>query len=201
MDWQQLYLEGTTPWDHGAPAPPLLEWLESHPGEMRGAVFVPGCGRGHDLRAIAAAAEARPLVGLDISEKAVEEAGRFPRVGGERYEVGDLFALPPRHLGAYDWVWEHTCFCAIDPGQRPAYADAVHAVLKPGGRLLGVFYLDPYDEEHRPGEGPPHGSELEEIVSLLESDGRFALEEDRLPARAYQGREGRERLLRFRKEG
>lgn len=199
MDWEQCYRSGTTPWDRGAPAPPLLEWLASHPGEMRGAVFVPGCGRGHDLRAIGALPGVAEAVGFDISKRALDEARRYPAAGSERYERGDLFALDVRHRGAYDWVWEHTCFCAIDPERRAAYVEAVHAALKPGGCLLGVFYLDPYDEEHRPGEGPPHGCEVAEVVSLFEAEGRFELAEDYEPGRAYEGREGLERVLRFRK--
>ena len=31
---------------------------------------------------------------------------------------------------------EHTCFCAIEPGQRGAYRAAVARLLKPGGRLV-----------------------------------------------------------------
>jgi hypothetical protein len=53
MDWEQRYETGDTPWEKGAPAPPLLEWLESR-GSIRGDILVPGCGSGHDVRAIAA---------------------------------------------------------------------------------------------------------------------------------------------------
>lgn len=198
-DWESLYQQNHTPWDKGEAAPPLLDWLEANPGPRLGRVLVPGCGRGHDVRALAARDGSEEVVGLDLSPSAVALALVHPPVGRERYELGDLFDLGQAHLARYDWIWEHTCFCAIDPGRRLDYVVAVHAALRPHGSLLGVFYLDPYDDEHRPGGGPPHGCTLEELSDLFESGGRFRIEESFVPGRAYAGREGRERLVRMRR--
>ena len=66
--------------------------------------------------------------------------------------VGDLFNPPPGFHGAFDWIIEHTCFCAIDPAMRPRYVQAAAALLKPGGRLFAIFYLDP-----AAGRQPPFG--------------------------------------------
>ena len=182
-DWEACYQRGETPWDKGAASPGLVEalgWLD-----VVGRVLVPGCGLGHDVRALGARAEA---VGLDISPSAVERAAAMP--GGGRYVCGDLFRLPFEWTGSFDWVWEHTCFCAIQPELRPAYVDAVATVLRPGGRFLGVFYLDP---GHGPGEsGPPFGVSPAELDWLFGS--RFRLVEEWDPSRAYPGREGRERM-------
>ena len=120
-------------------------------------------------------------------------------MGEESYLAEDLFALDDAHLGTYDWVWEHTCFCAIDPSMREDYVRAVHGALKPGGHLLGVFYLDPYDAEHQPGGGPPHGSTLEELSTRFEESGRFLIEHSAVPGKAYPGREGLERTVRMRR--
>lgn len=198
-DWDGLYREQTTPWDKGAPAPPLLEWLDSHPGECAGRILVPGCGLGHDVRALAAREGVSDVVGLDLSQTAVDQADSFPKVGRERFIAGDLFALDPDQVGTYDWVWEHTCFCAIDPSMREDYVRAVHGALKAGGHLLGVFYLDPYDDEHQPGGGPPHGCSLEELSERFEQSGRFLIEESFVPTRSYSGREGLERLVKMRR--
>lgn len=198
-DWDGLYREQTTPWDKGAPAPPLLEWIDSHPGECAGRILVPGCGLGHDVRALASLESVSDVVGLDLSQTAVDQADSFPKVGGERFIAGDLFALDPDQVGTYDWVWEHTCFCAIDPSMREDYVRAVHGALKPGGHLLGVFYLDPYDDEHQPGGGPPHGCSLEELSERFEQSGRFLIEESFVPTRSYPGREGLERLVKMRR--
>ena len=191
-DWESKYQAGDTPWDKGGPSPGLLDFLAEQP--VRGRVLVPGCGLGHDVRALAAGAE--EVVGLDIAPSAVEGARGFPRVGGERYEQADLFDLPPPLRGHFDWVWEHTCFCAIDPSQRAAYVEAVTGALRPGGHLLAVFYLDPGNDS--PEEGPPFEVSIQELDRLFLP--RFTLVREWLPARAYPGREGREwmRLLALR---
>ena len=191
-DWESKYQASDTPWDKGAPSPGLVDFLEEQP--VSGRVLVPGCGLGHDVRALAAVAE--EVVGLDIAPSAIEGARRFPRVGGERYELADLFDLPPPLRGYFDWVWEHTCFCAIDPALRAAYVAAVAGALRPGGHLLAVFYLDPGNDS--PDEGPPFEVSIAELDRLFLP--RFTLVREWLPARAYPGREGREwlRLLALR---
>ena len=185
-DWEDQYRKRETPWDKGAPSPGLMDFLVLEP--IRGRVLVPGCGAGHDVRALAATAV--EVVGLDIAPSAIVAAERVPRVGGERYERGDLFDLAPHLRGSFDAVWEHTCFCAIDPAQRPAYVEAVAAALKPRGTLLAIFYLDPGNAS--PDEGPPFEVSIAELDRLFLP--RFELIREWLPARAYADREGRERM-------
>jgi len=191
-DWEAEYTQGHTPWEKGAPSPGLVDYLSEVP--VRGRVLVPGCGFGHDVRALARTAE--EVVGLDIAPSAIARARAFPRVGGEQYVVADLFALPAAMRGVFDYVWEHTCFCAIHPSQRPDYIEAVAAALQPAGHLLAIFYLDPGNES--PDEGPPFEVSLAELDRLFLP--RFRLIRDWLPARTYPGREGREwmRLLALR---
>ena len=198
MDWENHYLDNDTPWDKGTAAPPLLEWIKANPGIISGRVLIPGSGKGHDGVALAELTDATQVLGLDISPRAVELANL--ENGSDRFqsEVGDLFDLSVVHQSAFDWVWEHTCFCAIDPEMRDAYVEAVHLALKPEGQLLAVFYRDPYDEEHRPGEGPPHGTSLEELVELFEGSGRFQILESYVPETSYEGREGLEQVMRLR---
>ena len=185
-DWEDRYRTGDMPWDKGAPSPGLVDFLTAEP--VRGRVLVPGCGLGYDVRALAATAD--EVVGVDLAPSAVKGARAFPSVGGERYEQADLFALPPRLRRSFDWVWEHTCFCAIDRELRPAYVEAVAGALRPGGHLLAVFYLDP--GQNHPDDGPPFGVSLPALDALFAP--RFTLLREWLPQRAYPGREGREWL-------
>src|SRR5262249_27418394 len=57
----------------------------------------------------------------------------------------------------YDWVFEHTLFCAINPKQREEYVRAVDRCLKPRGQFLAVYYLIP------DRDGPPFGTTREEV--------------------------------------
>jgi SAM-dependent methyltransferase len=191
-DWEAEYRRGETPWEKGAPSPGLVDYLADTP--VRGRVLVPGCGYGHDVRALARTAD--EVLGIDIAPSAIEAAQRFPRIGTERYALADLFALPKAMRGTFDYVWEHTCFCAIDPAQRANYVRSVASALKPGGHLLAIFYLDPGNES--PDEGPPFEVSISELDRLFLS--HFELVREWPPARTYPGREGREwmRLLALR---
>jgi len=182
IEWEKRWQDGDTGWDHGAPSPPLVEFLEKE--RVEGRVIVPGCGSGHDVRALAKGGA--EVVGLDLAPSALVKARRFAPVGRERYEEGNWLAPGPEEKDRYDWVVEHTCFCAIDPSEREAYIEAVDVALRPGGRFLGVFFLNPQSLH-----GPPFG------VTEAALDGffsRFELLRKWSPTRAYPGREGREQV-------
>jgi SAM-dependent methyltransferase len=187
-DWEKHWSEGDTPWDKGAAAPPLQEYLEKwDAGGLRGArVLVPGCGSGHDVRELARAG-AMPT-GLDLSPTAIEVARGHEAAGEERYVAGDFFDWDG---GPFDALWEHTCFCAIPPERRDDYAAAAGRLVRPGGKLIGVFYLDPDND----GDGPPFGASRDEIVEHLRP--WFSLIRGETPQRGYESRVGREWLACF----
>jgi SAM-dependent methyltransferase len=183
-DWEQRYRSRDTPWEKGAAHPALSAWLERN--TLTGRVLVPGCGSGHDVRALAACGA--EVTGLDVAPSAIEAAGRFPRAASETYVTGDFFHPPADWAGGFDGIFEHTCFCAIDPADRQAYAASAAALLRPGGRLLAIFYLDPGHD----GDGPPYGCTREELDGLFFPSFRLLAEETGLPT--HPGREGREIL-------
>lgn len=191
-DWEARYQIGDTPWDKGAPSPGLVDFLIEHP--MLGRVLVPGCGLGYDVREIAS--RGAEVVGLDISLTAIAKAAAVPHVRNEQYLVGDLFEAPPDFLNAFDWVCEHTCFCAIDPEFRIRYARSVFDALKPGGRFLAIFYMNPDVE---PGEtGPPFGVTRQELDTLFNRG--FTLLREWEPERSFSGRESRELMRLYTKK-
>ena len=178
-DWNQAYLTGDTPWDKGRAGPPLAEFLAHR--SMGGKVLVPGCGAGHDVRLLAA--QGADVTGLDVAPAGVKRAEEYPAAGGERYVCGDLLDLGPSYDSVFDWVFEHTCLCALCPDEREAYAAAVTKVLKPGGQLLGIFYLGISDFDR---DGPPHPIETKALDELFGKD--FDLLESYTPKLAYPSR-------------
>lgn len=195
-DWEAHYQAGDTPWDRGEAAPPLLEIMERHGTALWGGgpVLVPGCGTGHDVRALASTGI--PTVGLDIAVTALEKAREMPCTGPTSYELGDFLDPAWRSGKSFSAIWEHTCFCAIPPHQRGAYAQSAAALLPSGGMLVGVFYLTPRD----PGDerdGPPFGCSIEELEQTF---GKwFERIDGWVPQRAYPDRVGREWIGIFRK--
>jgi SAM-dependent methyltransferase len=185
-EWNRRYEEEDTPWDKGE-AHPVLRDMLAH-GALSGRVLVPGCGTGHDVRELAR--RGLHVVGLDLAPLALERAGNHAPVADETYVLGDLFDLPPEWRGAFDGVFEHTCFCAIDPRRRADYVAAVADTLRPGGRLLAVFFLDPGHD----GDGPPFGCTTAELEGLFGRSFRLIAEHVEIPT--YAEREGRE-LLRL----
>ena len=187
-EWDGRYEAGTTPWDKGYGAPPLAEFLDR--SRVDGRVLVPGCGRGHDVRLLASHG-AEP-VGLDISALAIAQARTFPTVGNEEFREGD-FLNGGCGKEAFDWVFEHTCFCAIHPEERGAYVEAVHRALKPAGHFLAIFFVTIEDPE-----GPPFPISEAEIDRLFQN--RFETIESWVPGRSYPEREGREAMRLMRKK-
>ncbi len=188
-DWQSAYQKRETPWEKGKPHPALLDFLAEH-GPLSGAIFVPGCGSGHDVRALST--PENHVLGVDLAPLAIEKARSFPKLGNEEYQLADLFALPEDLHARFDVIFEHTCFCAIDPKRRQDYVDAIVGLMKPSALLLAVFFLNPDND----GEGPPFPVSREELNERFGAD--YTLEREWVPDRTHPGREGREliQLLR-----
>ena len=111
MDWNSRYADDDTPWDKGGAHPVLADMISRCP--LSGRVLVPGCGTGHDVRELARHGLA--VTGLDVAPLAIARARAYDKVADESYELGDFFALGPDTDACFDGLFEHTCFCAIDP--------------------------------------------------------------------------------------
>ena len=88
-------------------------WLNQNRGVMTGPVLIPGCGTGHDVRAIASAEPASFPLGIDISEIAVRRCRQQKTCGNEGYRKANLFALPEDLMGTFNWVVEHLAFVQL----------------------------------------------------------------------------------------
>ena len=189
-EWEARYQSGDTPWEKGEPSPGLVDFLAARPELPRGTVCVPGCGTGHDVRAWAKAGF--QSFGFDLASSAIRLAGQKTADLGlsAQFQVADfLIDEPPQQ---FDWLFEHTLFCAIDPKRRDDYLQAVLRWLKRNGEFLAVHYLIP-DED-----GPPFGTTREEVVRRFSP--HFDLVEEWVP-RSYPNRTGLELMLRWRRRG
>jgi len=162
-DWSQRYQSGDTPWDLGGPHPELSARIAAGlvpSGDGQRRALVPGCGRGHDALALA---EAGWLVtAIDVVDPTGGELGAaLARKGGE-YRVEDALAHVPRR--AYDLMFEHTFFCAIDPSLRARWGELAARALGPHGRLCALLF--PVGKPASDG-GPPFGVTLPQLLEVL----------------------------------
>lgn len=187
--WEEQYRRGEMRWDKGEAAPGLVDFLAAHPELRRGRVLVPGCGTGHDVRVWAAAGWT--VTGLDIAPTAITLARECTTAAGLRAEWRQADFLTETPGDPFDWVFEHTLYCALEPSRRPAYVQAVQRWLVPGGSFLAIHYLNPQDPD-----GPPWGVARDDL--LAQFGPAFDLIEEWVP-RSYPNRTGRELMLRWRK--
>jgi SAM-dependent methyltransferase len=188
-DWEARYQSGDMPWEKGAPSPGLVDFLAAHRGLTGKTVCVPGCGTGHDVREWAKAGF--EVFGFDLSPSAIRLSRERTLAAGlhAEFRLADFLRDEPPFL--FDWIFEHTLFCAIDPDERELYVSAALRWLKPGGQYLAVNYLIP------DRDGPPFGTTREELMERFAP--RFELLTEWVP-RSYPNRTGLELMMRWRKK-
>ena len=187
--WEQRYQSNDMPWEKGEPSPGLVDFLAAHPELPRTRVCVPGCGTGHDVRAWATAGFS--TVGFDLAPSGLKLATEKPRAAGltAQFQLGDFLRDQPPE--SFDWLFEHTLFCAIQPAERDDYVRALLRWLKPDGQYLAVNYLIPDTD------GPPFGTTREEIWQRFSP--HFDLLAEWVP-RSYPNRTGLELMLWWRRK-
>lgn len=188
--WEHRYQEGTTRWDLGRPAPPLMQFLDSNNAPPPGRMVVLGMGRGHDALLFAEAGF--DVMGVDFAPSAVSSAASMAAERGVKLQAleRDIFDLPQEFSGQFDYVLEHTCFCAIPPQRRADYVQVVRSLLKPDGEFIGLFWA-----HRRPG-GPPYGVSVAELCELFQDD--FSITSLRQVFNSIPNRANEEYLGRFR---
>ena len=161
--WENRYQQGTDRWDLGQAAPPFLHFLQSENAPPPGKTLVLGCGRGYDALLFAEAGH--DVVGVDFAPSAITEARKLAKEANQPVEFleTDIFHLPANYRDHFDYVVEHTCFCALPLEKRTDYIDLVHSLLKPTGELIAIFFT------HQRSGGPPHGIQPADIRDIFGS--------------------------------
>jgi len=154
--WEERYADNRTGWDIGYPSPPLTDYLDGLPDkDLR--ILIPGAGNAYEAE-YAWRAGFRNVHVLDIASAPLAALQRrVPDFPAEQLLHEDFLA----HEGQYDLILEQTFFCALLPALRPDYAQKMHALLPPGGRLVGLWFNREFPS------GPPFGGNKEEYLGHL----------------------------------
>jgi SAM-dependent methyltransferase len=190
--WEDFYLADDASWDLYGPTPVFANLADDL---SLGNVCIIGSGKGYD--AVMFAGKGFNVTAIDFAPSAVAAVNHLAEKSSVTVKVlqEDIFNLPANYPEAFDYVIEQTCFCAIHPSRRQEYERMVHDILKPGGRIIGLWF--PLDKE-LDEEGPAWGTTVEEVKRIFGK--RWTVEREEWPALSIEPRKGREKLIIFKKE-
>jgi SAM-dependent methyltransferase len=158
--WTSSYKGDNNPgWNLGEAAPALKDMLPRLK-ISRSRILILGCGEGHDAAYFAK--DGHIVTAVDISPLALERAKKlYGHMENINFVQADLFKLPREFEKAFDIIFEHTCYCAINPTRRAELVKIWNRCLVDGGHLMGVFFAF----EKR--SGPPFGGSEWELRQRL----------------------------------
>lgn len=155
------------PWYSSLPDPDLLNTLKEY-AQKPGHALDLGCGPG--THSIALAKQGWAVTALDISPGAIRMAERFALESGVEidFKAIDILAYRPQP-DSFDLVHDWGCLHALDPSERPGWANLVATALRPEGLLIAKEFAPDPDAHF----GPPGFTE-QELRDVL--DERFVVE-------------------------
>ena len=188
--WDNLYIENSAKWDLGGPTPILKHHLKHN--KLIGDVCVLGCGNGHDV--IELSNNDLFVYAVDFSIEAINNLkNKIPQESKIKTLHMDIFDLSKKYNDKFDFIFEYTCYCAIDPVRREEYFDLVYNLLKPNGILFGIFLpLGKKDVD-----GPPFSVSIDEILKYTSN--RFKVLKNYYSSKSIEPRKGSEKVLIFEK--
>ena len=122
--------------------------------------MIPGCGTAHEvIRAFCTAGFA--VRAIDFSPIAVQETKTALGPLADNVLLGDFFHYDFDRT-RFDIVYERTFLCALSPERWKEYGARVAELLRPGGRLAGIFF---YGEEDDPPPYPLNDRRAREVFA------------------------------------
>lgn len=159
--WEERYALGETGWDVGQVARPLKEYIDQlQDTSLR--ILVPGAGNAYEAEYLWHRGFQNVFV-VDIAAAPLENfARRVPAFPKEQLLHQDFFAV----VDQFDLILEQTFFCSFYPStdNRSRYAEQMYRLLKPGGKLVGLWFCFPLDSERG---RPPYGGSRAEYLTYF----------------------------------
>lgn len=155
--WQKRYENDQIGWDIGYISTPIKAYFDNVADkEMK--ILIPGGGNGHE----AAYLWANGFKNVHLCDWAAapleDFAKKNPTFPKNQLLHLDFFELEDK----FDCVIEQTFFCALPPDRRSDYAEKMAAILKEGGKLVGLLFGVDFERE-----GPPFGGDKAEYLEYF----------------------------------
>jgi 2-polyprenyl-3-methyl-5-hydroxy-6-metoxy-1,4-benzoquinol methylase len=151
------------PWARKAVNPLLQTYLDDRMQTHKGKALVVGCGLGDDAHALEVAGY--DVVAIDVSQAALDIARERSIDSGIIYEKQDIFDMPQKYDGYFDFVFEALTIQSLPVKFREKMIEAVAKTLAPGGKLLVVAH-----QKQREFDGPPWPLTKEQIDMFKNHD-------------------------------
>lgn len=183
--WNERYTSEQTGWDIGYVSTPLKEYIDQLTNKNL-KILIPGGGNSYEAEYLFDKGFTNVSV-IDISKIPLENlAKRVPSFPRKNLLHQDFFKLEE----TYDLILEQTFFCAQDPKLRGKYVSKMHQLLKPKGKLVGLLFNIPLNEDK-----PPFGGNEKEYRSLFEE--KFIIEKMETAYNSIPPRAGNELFIKL----
>src|SRR5690554_2305347 len=185
--WTSKYDSKLTGWDVGYVSRPLKEYIDTLQDKNL-KILIPGGGNSYEAEYLHNIGFNNVFV-IDISKRPLENIKkRVPDFPENHLIHADFFKLE----GQYDLILEQTFFCALNPELRTKYVDKMHQLLKNDGKLVGLLFNIPLNEDH-----PPFGGNEKEYRKLFEQ--KFDIEIMETAYNSILARAGNELFIKMQK--
>jgi len=185
--WTSKYDSKLTGWDVGYVSRPLKEYIDTLQDKNL-KILIPGGGNSYEAEYLHNTGFNNVFV-IDISKRPLENIKkRVPDFPENHLIHADFFKLE----GQYDLILEQTFFCALNPELRTKYVDKMHQLLKNDGKLVGLLFNIPLNEDH-----PPFGGNEKEYRKLFEQ--KFDIEIMETAYNSILARAGNELFIKMQK--
>lgn len=178
--WNNRYVNNQFGWDIGYVSTPLKEYIHQLQNKDI-SILIPGAGNGYEAQLLFELGFKNVYV-LDFAQAPLENIKkRMPDFPDKQLLKSDFFEC----TGKYDLIIEQTFFCALDPSLRKSYAEQMHRLLKPDGKVVGLFFNEAMNTDQ-----PPFGGSEDEYRELFSK--RFDIKVIELCYNSIKPRMGKE---------
>ncbi len=187
--WSSRYLNEETGWDIGEVSTPLKNYFDQlEDKNIR--ILIPGAGNSYEAEYLFENGFPNVYI-CDIAAEPLKNfRNRVPSFPPAQVIQQDFFKIDAE---PFDLIIEQTFFCAINPSMRKRYFEKAYNLLKKDGKIVGVLFNEPLNQDH-----PPFGGNKLEYYSYFK--GYFDIMIFETCYQSILPRAGRELFINLRKK-
>ncbi len=157
--WEERYANNNIGWNIGYPSTPLKQYIDQIEDNTL-KISIPGAGNSYEAEYLWNLGFKNFFVADIVNQPLENFKQRVPEFPASQLLNIDFFELED----SFDLILEQTFFCALNPNLRQNYAEQMHRLLKPNGKLVGLLF-----NFELTASGPPFGGSISEYHSLFEN--------------------------------